>query len=107
MLRSFGYAASVSLFEKAEPGTQRWDELEPWSRAWEALARDRFLTAYLRTSHEGGFLPSDRSDLLTLLDLFELEKALYELNYEIGHRPERVRIPLRGIETVLERDRRR
>ncbi|HYZ47234.1 MAG TPA: hypothetical protein VE712_06160, partial [Actinomycetota bacterium] len=62
-------------------------------------------SAYLRTSHEGDFLPGDRPSLSQLLDLFELEKALYELDYEIGHRPEWVRIPLHGIKAVLERQR--
>ena len=107
MLRSIGYAAAVSLQRVAarEPG--RVPKLTPWSRAWEALARDRFLGAYLRTSHEGGFLPLDRSCQLALLDLFELEKALYELDYELGHRPDWVQIPLRGILTMLERAERR
>ena len=107
MLRSFGYASFVSLRAEAQPGSERWMELEPWSRAWESLARDRFLSAYLRTSHEGGFLPSDRPNQLELLDLFELQKALYELDYELGHRPDWAGIPLHGILTVLERGERR
>jgi maltose alpha-D-glucosyltransferase/alpha-amylase len=71
---------------------------------WETVARDRFLHAYLTRSHEGDFLPADREELLTMLDVFEIDKALYELDYEHSHRPDWVRIPLRGIAQVLERE---
>jgi maltose alpha-D-glucosyltransferase/alpha-amylase len=71
---------------------------------WETVARERFLRGYLTRSHEGDFLPPDREELLTMLDVFEIDKALYELAYEHGHRPDWVRIPLRGIAQVLERE---
>lgn len=103
MLRSFSYAASAALFERTIPDSPEWAALEPWVEAWEELARDRYLGAYLAKSHEGKFLPADRNVLAVILDAFEIDKALYELAYERGHRPEWVRIPLRGIEKVLER----
>jgi trehalose synthase-fused probable maltokinase len=103
MLRSFSYATYSALYERAEPDSDRWSQLEPWAATFEELARDYFLQAYLRTSHEADLLPQDRDDLLRLLDFFELDKALYEVNYEIGHRPEWVRIPLRGIIDVVNR----
>ncbi|CAN5661727.1 hypothetical protein BH24ACT26_BH24ACT26_01510 [soil metagenome] len=107
MLRSLSYAASAALFERAEPNSDEWRKLEPWAHAWERLARDAFWSGYLRTSHEGRFLPAERSTLALLLDLFEIDKALYELDYERGHRPDWIRIPLHGIEGVLQRDARR
>jgi predicted trehalose synthase len=68
------------------------------------LARDRFLSAYLSLAQiEGRFLPTERGDLDLLLDVFELDKALYELGYERSHRPDWVRIPIRGIQHVIER----
>lgn len=103
MLRSFSYATYSALYERAEPDSDRWNQLEPWAATFEELARDYFLQAYLRTSHEADLLPQDRDDLQALLDFFELDKALYEVNYEIGHRPEWVRIPLRGIIDVINR----
>jgi maltose alpha-D-glucosyltransferase/alpha-amylase len=107
MLRSFSYAVWASLFDRTEADSEEWSRLQRWGLAWEQIARDRFMTAYLRTSHEGTFLPPDRENLAVMLDVFEIDKALYELNYERGHRPQWVRIPLRGIEQVIERDRKR
>lgn len=103
MLRSLSYAASVALFDKCEADSDEWRRLEPWADAWEEAARDRFLQAYLRTSHEGRFLPTDKEALATMLDAFEIEKALYEVNYELGHRPQWLRIPLRGVAKVIGR----
>jgi maltose alpha-D-glucosyltransferase/alpha-amylase len=102
MVRSFGYAVTAVLFERAKPGDEEWRRLEPWARAWEEAARARFFSAYLRTSHEGDFLPSDRDALAALFDFFEIDKALYEVRYELSHRPEWVRIPLQGIVRTLE-----
>ena len=107
LLRSLSYAASTALFESASPDTDDWRRLEPWADTWETLARDRFLVGYRRRSHEGRFLSSDRSTLALMLSFFELDKALYEYIYETEHRPQWVRIPLRGIRTVLRRRRRR
>lgn len=102
MLRSFNYASVAALFGRAEPGSDEWARLEPWARCWEAIARERFLAGYLTRAHEGRFLPHDRESFGVLLDAFELEKALYELAYEEGHRPDWVRIPLYGIKRTLE-----
>ena len=103
MLRSFSYATYSALYERAEPESDRWRQLVPWAETFEGLARVYFLQAYLRTSHEADLLPQDRDNLQRLLDFFELDKALYEVNYEIGHRPDWVRIPLRGIIDVISR----
>jgi maltose alpha-D-glucosyltransferase/alpha-amylase len=102
MLRSFNYAAVAALFTRAEPESEAWTRLEPWARCWEQLARERFLSGYLTRAHEGRFLPADRDDLTVLLDAFEIEKTLYELTYERGHRPDWVRIPLHGLARILE-----
>ena len=103
MLRSFNYAAIATLFERTEPDSEEWQRLQPWADTWETLARDRFLSAYLMRAHEGRFLPSDRADLAVILEAFEIEKALYEIEYERGHRPDWVRIPERGIVAAIER----
>jgi trehalose synthase-fused probable maltokinase len=101
MLRSFGYAASAALMQRATSGTDEWARLEPWAHAWEELARERFLSAYLTRAHEGRFLPSDRGDLLTMVDVFEIDKAIYEIGYEQNHRPDWAHIPIRGLSRAL------
>jgi maltose alpha-D-glucosyltransferase / alpha-amylase len=103
MLRSFGYASAVALFERVEKDSDEWNRLKPWADAWEELARDRFLAAYLSKSHEGRFLPSDREILGTMIAFFELDKALYELEYERAHRPHWAWIPRAGIERTMQR----
>ncbi len=102
MLRSFSYVATAALFERAEPASETWSGLEPWAMCWETLARERFLQGYLTRAHEGRFLPARRESLVALLSAFEIEKAVYELAYEEGHRPDWVRIPLHGIRRSLE-----
>lgn len=101
MLRSFSYAASAVLFQHAAVGSDRWASLEPWADTWESLARDHFFAAYLRKSHEGKFLPPERDQLGIMLSFFEVDKALYELEYERRNRPDWIRIPLRGIGRVI------
>lgn len=101
MLRSFNYAVYSGLFERAEPDSDEWRALQPWADQWERMARDRFIKAYFRKSHEGRFLAHDRDALNTMLHVFELDKALYEVGYELNHRPGWVRIPLRGITQLL------
>jgi trehalose synthase-fused probable maltokinase len=102
MLRSFNYAAVAALFKRCAPESEEWIRLEPWAKCWETLARERFLSGYLTRAHEGRFLPGDRDSLAALLEAFEIEKALYEVAYEKGHRPEWVRIPVYGIARTLE-----
>jgi len=58
-----------------------------------------FLCAYL-ASATGDFLPANREDFRRLLETFLLDKALYELEYELNNRPTWVRIPLAGILSI-------
>lgn len=103
MLRSFSYAALAGLFERAAPESDEWTALEPWAEAWESVARERFMSGYLGKVHEAHLLPPDRDSLGVMLDVFEIDKALYELGYELSHRPDWLRIPVRGIQRVMER----
>jgi maltose alpha-D-glucosyltransferase/alpha-amylase len=103
MLRSFSYAVYAVMFERATPDSEEWNKIKPWARCWEQLARERFLGAYMTRSHEGTFLPPDVGELALLLDFFEIDKALYELSYERSNRPDWTRIPLEGLQHVIER----
>ena len=68
---------------------------------WESRARERFLDAYLDTA-DASLLPAGRQGVEQLLSVFELEKAVYELRYELNNRPDWVRIPVAGILRLLE-----
>ena len=96
MLRSFNYAQWTALRQAAQAAGED-ERLEPLARAWEAEVRRTFLAAYFEAARGGGG-PNERfEDVRGLLELFELEKALYELRYEINNRPGWVRTPLLGI----------
>jgi maltose alpha-D-glucosyltransferase/alpha-amylase len=97
MLRSFSYAAYASLINYAARHPENVARLEPWAQLWERSVAAAFLRAYRETAQGMEFLPSDISDFQKLLDVFLLDKALYEVLYELNARPAWVRIPLMGI----------
>jgi maltose alpha-D-glucosyltransferase / alpha-amylase len=107
MLRSFDYAAHAGLRDLVERGhverdAEGYRELEQWGRMWTSWATSAYLRAYLESARLGSFLPETDEELGLLLELFVLEKALYELGYELSSRPDWVEIPLAGILHLLE-----
>jgi maltose alpha-D-glucosyltransferase/alpha-amylase len=101
MLRSFSYAAYAALFGFSERNADLFTRLEPWARAWIRWTSAAFLKGYLAVAANASFVPADRVQRASLLDLFLIEKALYELKYEMNNRPDWMRIPLRGLEELL------
>ena len=97
MLRSFSYAAYASLINYTTRHNEDVTRLEPWVLLWERSAAAEFLRAYRDTAHDAEFVPSNRADFGKLLDVFLLDKALYEVLYEMNSRPAWLRIPLMGI----------
>jgi maltose alpha-D-glucosyltransferase/alpha-amylase len=91
MLRSFDYAARAGL----PVGTGLVGEQA--ATDWKRKARKAFRFAYEKSIGNEPFLPSDTGLRNKLVNLFELEKAFYELKYELGHRPDWVEIPLAGL----------
>ena len=102
MIRSFDYAAFAALFSFAGDRGDRFDRLAPWAKSWRTWVSSTFLNAYLEMAKGASFLPRDPSHLARLLDAFLLDKALYELHYELNNRPDWVRIPLQGIAALLD-----
>ena len=94
MLRSFSYAAYSGLDACAPDLRER---LAPWAREWEAAVCAEFLSAYKATVAASATLLPQAAQAQTLLDGYLLEKALYELLYELNNRPAWVGIPLAGI----------
>src|SRR5262249_31657767 len=96
MLRSFSYAAYAALFLHADGQTETFTRLEPWGRAWIRWTSAAFLKGYLSIAGNAAFVPAAPVQRAALLELFLIDKALYELQYELNNRPDWVRIPRRG-----------
>jgi maltose alpha-D-glucosyltransferase/alpha-amylase len=103
MVRSFHYA-SVAALVGLVAGVRPEDasRIEAWSRWWYACTSAAFLRAYRAAAGPAAFLPADREELRVLLDAYLLEKAVFELGYELNNRPDWVRIPLQGILFQIE-----
>ena len=97
MVRSLSYAAYSGLIAHTARRPEDWKTLEPWARLWERSMGAEFLRAYRNTAQDSLFLPSSDDSFRKLLAIFLLDKALYELSYELNNRPAWVRIPLMGI----------
>lgn len=104
MLRSFYYAPYAALSHQhsdrlAEDTEARF---EPWIRFWHGWVSVVFLKAYLGIAERASFWPGSQAELQVLLDAYLLEKAVYEIGYELNNRPDWVRIPIRGVLDILE-----
>ena len=94
MLRSFDYATRAVLTEREKFEMER---LEPKAVAWGRHNRDAFLAGYRGTDGVDELLPADAKSHDLLLAAFELDKALYELKYELAYRPDWADIPRSAI----------
>ncbi|HUF33524.1 MAG TPA: phosphotransferase [Acidimicrobiales bacterium] len=100
MARSFHYAAQVAL---REFGSEADEELAALADAWEARNTAAFIDGYLTADGVEAVLSAGDADRETARIAFELDKAVYEVGYEQGHRPDWVGIPLSAVHRILER----
>lgn len=96
MLRSFHYAAYAAYFDLVQ-GDEPPSGLEPWARYWHAWVSVAYLKTYLEVAGRAAFIPRSPEELKLLLDIYLVEKAVYELGYELNNRPTWARIPLQGL----------
>ena len=98
MLRSFAYAAAAAsrALPPDLPQAER-NGVEERLAAWEAEASQVFLDAYFEAARDGGFCPENRADAARVVRFFMLEKALYEIAYELANRPDWVWLPLEAL----------
>ena len=110
MVRSFHYAAYTALLGRggadqtggaANVRPEDYQHLEAWARYWYIWVSLTFVRAYRETAGDAAFLPETRDEFKILIEAFILSKAVYELGYELGHRPDWVSIPLIGILDIL------
>ena len=95
MLRSFDYAADNALHKAGLVHPDVLERMDPWTRIWRAWMSAEFLKSYRAVA--ATLLPKDPAAFGALLDLLRLDKALFELRYEMDYRPEWVRLPLQGL----------
>ncbi|OGO24493.1 MAG: maltose alpha-D-glucosyltransferase [Chloroflexi bacterium RBG_16_50_9] len=105
MIRSFHYAAHNALLRQIPLMPHPADDLpamQHWAQYWYVWVSAVFVTSYLDTMKPRHLLPDDPEQLKVLLEAHVLEKAVYEIGYELNNRPEWVRVPIQGILQVME-----
>lgn len=101
MIRSFHYAASTALYFNQSIDQKEVKFLDPWLSSWCVAVSATFLNEYMTIAAGAPFVPQDRSDRDVLLQIYMLEKAVYELAYELNNRPDWLVIPLKAIQGVI------
>jgi maltose alpha-D-glucosyltransferase/alpha-amylase len=105
MIRSFHYAAFTAVRSQTSLGfvrPEQKDRMDGWARYWYAYSSAAYLRGYLEATVGSPIIPQTPEEIETLLNAFVLEKAIYEVGYELNNRPDWVRIPLAGILQLLE-----
>jgi len=101
MIRSFHYAAYLSLLAQSETRSEYVSRLTSWAELWYSVMAASFIGSYLDTVRSSQIVPAETSQLQILLDVFLIEKAVYELGYELNNRPAWVLVPIRGIISLV------
>lgn len=98
MVRSFHYAANFALRELDD---KEKDVASSRAKAWYRTVCELFVSSYRKTTREASFLPKGDGAFEAILKAFLVEKAAYEICYELNNRPDWVEIPLEGIASIL------
>jgi len=99
MIRSFHYTAHSTLQQRPESELAL---LQSWAQYWYSGVSATYLKAYLNNIKKASLLPEDSEQLRILLDAFLLERAVYEIGYELNNRPAWLKVPLQGILQLME-----
>jgi maltose alpha-D-glucosyltransferase/alpha-amylase len=104
MLRSFSYAVHSALKERGRRGLpeESQQRAHDWGRFWQVRVSSIFLASYLEEARKSGVITASTEEVELLLGIFMLEKAVYELGYELNNRPEWLNVPLQGILELLQ-----
>jgi len=102
MLRSFAYAADTALRSQRVRPEER-ARLAPWAEAFRAWVCVHFVQSYLAGIAGEAYCPPSPAAARSLLEFYELEKALYEVNYELNNRPDWLAVPLSGLLRIARR----
>jgi maltose alpha-D-glucosyltransferase / alpha-amylase len=102
MIRSFHYPGYTVLFSDKTLSATDVEFLRPWVRRWYNHVSAVFLRSYLQTVGDAPIVPKKEEDLRIMLDAYLLNKAVYEIGYELNNRPDWLTIPLEGIKQLME-----
>jgi maltose alpha-D-glucosyltransferase/alpha-amylase len=97
MLRSFDYAAFNVLMQNQAIRPEDRKALEPWAELWSYYVGQHFIDVYTQQTEGSGLIPKEPRQRDLLLRSYLMNKAIYELNYELNNRPEWLPIPMNGI----------
>jgi maltose alpha-D-glucosyltransferase/alpha-amylase len=97
MMRSADYAARTVLTRLGIGATERHTNIADAAREWRRVVTEAFIDGYSATTRHIASVPQDPASLRALLELFVIEKALYELRYEMDHRPDWIDVPISGL----------
>jgi maltose alpha-D-glucosyltransferase/alpha-amylase len=103
MMRSFHYAAHAGMQDETISVVRETDRalLTDWAEIWQTWVGAYYLSGYLQHVEGSGLLPASGHDRALLLDTYVMEKALYELAYELDNRPGWVGTPLKGLLAIV------
>ncbi len=105
MLRSFDYVCYSALTDRVSGMKLDPEEsarVRGWVKFWTMWTSAAFVKSYLAVAKGQAFVPQQLENVQLLLDVYLLEKSLYELAYELNNRPDWARIPLHGIQELLD-----
>ncbi len=102
MLRSFSYAAYAGLFLFLHNRPEDLEQFLPWAKVCQTWVSVSFLKSYLETASGILFIPKSKSDFFKALLPFVVDKAIYEINYELNNRPDWLKVPVSGLLQYLK-----
>ena len=103
MVRSFSYASQAGLAAWRAHHPEDGAKLAAWARFWEANVSRLFVQGYRAAANAAAFVPEGFDSFTGLCRIFLIEKALYELRYELNNRPDWLHIPLAGLIELLDK----
>lgn len=101
LLRSLAYVAAVAVKRASSERPAESPQLAALANAWETQARQAFLDGYRAAIDGCPTWPADPATAARLIDLFLIEKALYEVRYELDNRPDWLDVPVTGLLNLL------
>jgi len=102
MIRSFHYSIYNVLYQNTSFEFEDKAAIEPWAELLYHALKNTFLHSYLTMVSGASFIPKNQESLIILLEAYLLDKAIYELAYELNNRPEWINIPIKGIKQILQ-----